>query len=93
MVKNMELLNFVLVLRNSDGSLSLLKCERTALSFLNLLSLPFPSGWTCTVLLRNPIRTEADDQLRPYIDSGRVRLIQGDATNESDVPKLFHRVK
>ncbi len=55
---------------------------------LNLLSSP-SAEWTCILLLRKLATLESDEKLQPHIDSGRLKLIQGDATNESDVGKLF----
>lgn len=53
---------------------------------LNLLANP-PSS--CTLLLRKPSSMESDETLREHLASGRLKLVQGDATNEDDIRKLF----
>jgi hypothetical protein len=47
------------------------------------------STWSATVLLRKPEVIEKDENFAPYINDGRLRIVQGDATNVEDVKKLF----
>lgn len=44
-------------------------------------------GASVTFLLRSPSSLEADPAIKPYIHSGKARLIQGDALNAEDVAK------
>ena len=55
---------------------------------LNLLA---TSDWTCTLLLRRPEIIEQDDKLAPYINEGKLSLIQGNGTNDANVAKLFEQ--
>jgi hypothetical protein len=61
------------------------------IAYYTTLYLP-SSIWTertGTLLLRKPAPLEADEKLKPYLSDGRLKLVQGDAMNESDVGKLF----
>jgi len=53
----------------------------TALRLLN-------NDWTCT-LLRKPATVENNDKFKPYLEKGKLIIVQGNATNLSDVTKLF----
>ncbi|WVQ70522.1 hypothetical protein IAR50_000041 [Cryptococcus sp. DSM 104548] len=44
---------------------------------------------TATILLRKPDPFNADPAFKEYLDSGRVQIVKGDATNEDDVKRLF----
>ena len=44
---------------------------------------------TAVLLLRKPDVLVADPKLTPYVEAGRVRVVQGDATSENDVAGLF----
>ena len=47
------------------------------------------SGATVTFLLRNPSCFDSDTTIKPYIDSGKVRISKGDALVEADVQKAW----
>ncbi len=52
------------------------------------LTLPFVAkGASVTFLLRSPSGLQADDAIKPYIQSGKARLVKGDAMNFEDVSK------
>lgn len=55
---------------------------------LNLLS-DKSATWQVTMLLRKPEALATDKHFAPFIENGRVKTIQGDATNPADVQKLF----
>lgn len=44
---------------------------------------------TAVLLLRKPDVLAADPKITPHVEAGRVRFVNGDATNEEDVAKLF----
>ncbi|WVR06386.1 hypothetical protein IAU60_003417 [Kwoniella sp. DSM 27419] len=45
--------------------------------------------WEATLLVRKPGLLEQDATLSPYIQSGKLRLVKGDATSEDDVRRCF----
>lgn len=49
------------------------------------------TSWSATILLRKPEIIEHDPYFQPYITSGRLQLVKGDATRYEDVKMLFER--
>ncbi|KAK8858609.1 hypothetical protein IAR55_002838 [Kwoniella newhampshirensis] len=56
---------------------------------VTLLGSTTTAQWTATLLLRKPETITADPRFETYIKDGRVNIVQGDATSEADVRKLF----
>lgn len=54
-----------------------------------LLDLLSDEGNEAILLLRNPNCFDDDDIVNPAIKAGRVRIVKGDATMQTDVEKLF----
>lgn len=54
-----------------------------------LLNLLRDQSTSVTVLLRNPAVLSSDPAVAPYIASGQVTVLQGDATNADDLVPLF----
>jgi NAD(P)-dependent dehydrogenase (short-subunit alcohol dehydrogenase family) len=50
---------------------------------------PAEQGHIVTYLLRNPAGLQADDKIRPYVQSGQARLIKGDCLDEADVRRTW----
>lgn len=48
------------------------------------------SGANVTFLLRNKSCFDADESIKPYIASGKARLVQGDALKEEDVKQAWN---
>lgn len=46
---------------------------------------------TVTLLLRKPGVFDNDDLVAPTIKAGRVRVVEGDATKEVDLERVFER--
>ncbi|WVW84620.1 hypothetical protein I302_106654 [Kwoniella bestiolae CBS 10118] len=46
-------------------------------------------NWKATVLLRKPDVFKDNHLIQPFIQDGRLRIVQGDATDEGDLKKLF----
>ncbi|OCF72987.1 hypothetical protein I204_06217 [Kwoniella mangroviensis CBS 8886] len=50
-------------------------------------------NWKATLLLRKPDVFDDNHLIKPFIENGRLRIVQGDATNEDDLKKLFEGKK
>ena len=47
------------------------------------------TGATVTFLLRNPSMFDADTAMQPYLSSGQVRRVKGDALIKDDVARVW----
>lgn len=48
-------------------------------------------GHSATLLLRNPSIFDNDDRMKPYVDSGRAQIVQGDALAPDDVKTAWEK--